>query len=73
MSKKLSTDYLPYSVENGAATARDGQRERPKLETRQSVHAMMNPDEFDYGDDEESIDENLEISSIASSIEDQLT
>ena len=71
MSKGLSTNYLPYSAENG--TPRDGQREKPKLETRQSVHAMMNPDEFDYGDDDGSIDENLDINSIASSIEDQLT
>lgn len=72
MSAGLSTKYLPYSgADKGSSSNK--KKEAPPLTNRQSVHCMVNPDDFEYGEDDKSVDEELEIDSIASSLEDQLT
>ncbi len=66
---ELATDFQPFpSSSNGNGTPERYQK-KPELQNRESVHEMVNPDD----DDASTIDENYDIASLSSSIEDQLT
>lgn len=69
----VRSGYVSYSHSKGAEQndAPNKFKAKPALAQQPSVHQMISPDDDEDGNS--SIDENLEIESITSSIEDQLT
>lgn len=66
--ENLTTDFQSFpSSSNGDGTPERFQKKT--LQNRESVHEIVNPDD----DDTSTIDENYDIASLTSSIEDQLT
>ena len=68
--ENLTTAFESFpSSSNGDKSTPERYQKRPALQNRDSLHEIVNPDD----DDASTIDENYDIGSLSSSIEDQLT
>ena len=68
--ENLTTAFESFpSSSNGENNTPERYQKRPPLQNRDSLHEIVNPDD----DDTSTIDENYDIASLSSSIEDQLT
>ena len=66
----LTSDFTQYPSSSKGKDNPDGRfKKHGTVKNRESVHEIVNPDD----DDTSTIDENYDIESLASSIEDQLT
>ena len=65
----LQSDFVPFSGRN---PSEEGNKESSKISRskQQSIHHIVSPDD---DDDASTVDENYDIASLTSSIEDQLT